>query len=270
MDQQLILYAAIGFVAGAVVVWLVGRGARHDADATHDKLHNLQKEFDAYRQNVNEHFAKTADAVDNLTKSYQDVFTHLSDGAQKLMDQNALKAQLEKRQGKAVTLAYLVNEQNAAATAVTPVGKDSVVHEQAAQPALNANGNGNGSKGESKTLHYPADAKAQTVAAQKSRDNHSAVLHYPAKGAADSKAADTAEKKAEQQPAPAAPAKAPAAEAPVKTEAPAADAGKKRSVEIAAENAGLNLRHKEGEIGAGETSLENVKRHLREQNPEKK
>lgn len=265
MDQQLILYAVLGFVAGAFVVWLIGRSAKHDADATHEKLHNLQKEFETYRQNVNEHFAKTADAVDNLTKSYQDVFTHLSDGAQKLMDKNALKAQLEKRQGKAVTLAYLVNEQHTAATA-TPVGKDSVVHEQPAAPtpvaAQPANGNGK----DSKTLHYPANASPQTVAAQKSQDNRSAVLHYPAKGAAQA----AANHKPENQAAPTAPAKTPAAEASVKTEAPAQDAGKKRSVEIAAENAGLHLRHKEGEIGAGETSLENVKRHLREQNPEKK
>lgn len=262
MDQQLVLYALIGFVAGAVVAWLIGRGARHDADATHDKLHTLQKEFETYRQNVNEHFAKTADAVDNLTKSYQDVFTHLSDGAQQLMDKSALKAQLEKRQGKAVTLAYLVNEQNA--TAVTPVGKDSVVHEQAAQPAQNGNGNS-----ESKTLHYPADASLQTVEAQKSRENNSAVLHYPAKGQADSQAAGAANAKVDVQPVAAAPAKAQAGQTAADA-APAQEAGKKRSVEIAAENAGLTLRHKEGEIGAGETSLENVKRHLREQNPEKK
>lgn len=261
MDQQLILYALIGFVAGAVVAWLIGRGARHDADATHEKLHTLQKEFETYRHNVNEHFAKTADAVDNLTKSYQDVFTHLSDGAQQLMDKNALKAQLEKRQGKAVTLAYLVNEQQTATTA-TPVGEDSVVHEQAAQPAQNGNG-----KSESKTLHYPADASVQTVAVQKSQDNNSAVLHYPAKVASDSKIADAAaDKKAQSQPASAQAQDDQTAQAA----APAQETGKKRSVEIAAENAGLTLRHKEGEIGAGETSLENVKRHLREQNPEKK
>lgn len=262
MDQQLILYAVLGFVAGAFVVWLIGRSAKHDADATHEKLHTLQKEFETYRQNVNEHFAKTADAVDNLTKSYQDVFTHLSDGAQKLMDKNALKAQLEKRQGKAVTLAYLVNEQQTATTA-TPVGKDSVVHEQAAAPAQVAAQPVNGNGKDSKTLHYPADAASQPVSAQKSQDNHSAVLHYPAKGAAQAQAAAAAKHTPENP-------SAPATDASVKTEASAQEAGKKRSVEIAAENAGLHLRHKEGEIGAGETSLENVKRHLREQNPEKK
>ncbi|MDO5091497.1 MAG: DUF1043 family protein [Cardiobacteriaceae bacterium] len=248
MDQQLALYAILGFVAGAFVVWLIGRSAKHDADATHDKLHTLQKEFEDYRKNVNDHFAKTADAVDNLTKSYQDVFTHLSDGAQKLMDKTALKAQLEKRQGKAVTLAYLVNEQQAAGDATTPVGKDSVVHEQPA--AINHNSNGNG---KSKTLHYPANNDPQTIAAQKSKEQNSAVLHYPGK---DSQPGKAAEAKPEVK-----------AQAPKAPEAKPADTPAKRSVEIAAENAGLHIRHKEGDIGAGETSLENVKRHLREQNP---
>lgn len=258
MDQQLILYALIGFVAGAFIVWLIGRGARSDADATQDKLQALQKEFETYRENVNAHFAKTADAVDNLTKSYQDVFTHLSDGAQKLMDKNALKAQLEKRQGKAVTLAYLVNEQQQSAShEPTPVAKDSVVLDQA--PAKAGNGKS------SKTLHYPAQANSEVVPAQKSKDGKHITLSYPSKGqAAPLVAADKA--------SPQAAADKTGEKADTNSEKDAAakaETVKKRNVEIAAEKAGLNLRHKDT-ANPGETSLESVKRHLREQGGDKK
>ncbi len=116
LTNQWIGGAVLGFIIGALIVWLFGRGSKNRANEDLADLRNeydgLKKEYHKYREDVNAHFAKTADAVDNLTKSYQDVFTHLSDGAQNLMDKKALQAQLEKRQGKAVTLAYLVNEQD--------------------------------------------------------------------------------------------------------------------------------------------------------------
>lgn len=265
MNQQIILAVVIGLVVGALLVWLLGRGARGDADAAQEKLDKLQKEFETYRNEVNAHFAQTADAVDQLTQSYQNVFSHLSDGAQKLMDKTALKAQLEKRQGKAVTLAYLVDEQGEKTR--TAVAAESVVAEKAAAqpapapaapPATPAPAE-NGKQADSKTLHYAGDpaAAGKAQSAQKSDEDGSRVLNYAANaGEADAKPADKAG--AEKKPEPA----GKAAETPVNSAAP-----KKRSVEIAAENAGLNLSHKEGEISAGETSLEAVKRHLREQNP---
>ena len=56
---------------------------------------------------VDQHFADTAEAVDALNRSYQNVIRHLSNGAQTLMGKEALQEQLAKRSGKAVTLGYL-------------------------------------------------------------------------------------------------------------------------------------------------------------------
>lgn len=277
MNQQIILAVIIGLVAGALFVWLLNRSARSHSDAAEEKLQNLQKEFDTYRNEVNAHFAQTADAVDQLTQSYQNVFSHLSEGAQKLMDKNALKAQLEKRHGKAVTLAYLVDESGQQSE--TQVNADSVVADSKPE-----------AKAAAKTLNYPADSKAPDAVqnAQKSGDDKSRVLSYPAQGQGESaqnvaqadekapvkaaeKAVDKAPEKAAEKVADKAPEKAAekiadkaeekAAEKPAGEEA--TETPKKRSVEIAAENAGIPVRHKEGD--AGETSLEAVKRHLRDQ-----
>lgn len=262
MNQQIILAVVIGIVAGALFVWLLNRSSRDDG-AAREKFDKLQKEFETYRGEVNAHFAQTADAVDQLTQSYQNVFSHLSDGAQKLMDKEALKAQLEKRQGKAVTLAYLVDEQGEKAPTAVP--GDSVVVENTAEAPAEVPAAGAETQ---KVLHYAADPSApgKIREAQKSGDNGSRVLTYPAAGG-DGAQAENADNP------PANPEHADKAGAEKKPEpaaqaAPAAtDAEPKRSVEIAAENAGLNLSPKTGEIGAGETSLEAVKRHLREQNP---
>lgn len=275
MNQQIILAVIIGLVAGALFVWLLNRSARNEADAAEGKLQKLQKEFDAYRNEVNAHFAKTADAVDQLTQSYQNVFNHLSDGAQKLMDKTALKAQLEKRQGKAVTLAYLVDESGEKAptqvpaerVVSTPAAKADAAPAAAAAKPAEADKDG---KPGAKTLHYPASEGAASAAqsAQKSTEDNSRVLAYPAAGngvekpAADQAAVADKAAPVANKAAPAA-AKAEAAAVAKAAAEPVAEAPKKRSVEIAAENAGIPVRHKEGD--AGETSLEAVKRHLREQ-----
>lgn len=252
MNQQIILAVIIGLIAGALFVWLINRGARGDADLAQAKLDKLQKEFDSYRNEVNAHFAQTADAVDQLTQSYENVFNHLSRGAQQLMDKTALKAQLEKRQGKAVTLAYLVDESGKKAQTAVPTQsvvaeEKSAAPEKTAPAAAPAPAPAPAQAKTNSTLNFPADAKkaGATQSAQKSDDNGSRVLAY---------AAQT-------------PDKAGAAKKPEAPATAAADAPKKRSVEVAAENAGLHVSPKSGDVGAGETSLEAVKRHLREQNP---
>lgn len=274
MNPQIITAVIIGLVAGALFVWLLNRGTRGDADQAQEKLDKLQKEFDSYRNEVNAHFAQTADAVDQLTQSYENVFNHLSSGAQKLMDKSALAAQLEQRRGKAVTLAYLVDESGEKTPTAVPA--QSVVAQETAKneapaaqhmaqsiPAAQAGsapdsaaapaGQGTGHS----TLNFASEPgkSDQVQQAQKTDDNGSRVLNYAASAppVAESPAAAQDGK----------------AGAPKKSDNPAAppEAPKKRSVEIAAENAGLQLSRKEGEIGAGETSLEAVKRHLREQNP---
>lgn len=123
-NSDVVVAAIIGFIIGALLVWIISYLSRKkeqdEDDATLQELQALQKEYDQYRTRVNEHFAKTADSIDGLTKSYQQVFDHLSHGAQDLMDSEALQAQLEKRQNKAVTLAYLVEQERKTKQAAQP------------------------------------------------------------------------------------------------------------------------------------------------------
>ena len=117
MNPSVIVAAAIGFFIGAVLVWIIKNTNQGSEQHIQEESETLRKERDAlkksyaeFRSSVNKHFARTADAVDQLTDSYKNVFNHLSDGAQTLMEKEALAQQLEKRQGKTVTLSYLAPE----------------------------------------------------------------------------------------------------------------------------------------------------------------
>jgi len=118
MDQNIIIAAAAGFFIGAVLVWIIKNTNQSNAEHLQEESEALRKEYEAlkktfadYRNNVSNHFAKTADAVDQLTDSYKNVYNHLSAGARALMDKESLQKQIEKRQGKSVTLAYLAQNQ---------------------------------------------------------------------------------------------------------------------------------------------------------------
>ncbi|MDO4694803.1 MAG: DUF1043 family protein [Eikenella sp.] len=118
LTQQLLLTGIGGFLIGAGFTWLLTRGKKQDKT----ELDAARQELQTYRQEVERHFIDTADAVDELTRSYQKVFSHLSRGAETLMSQESYRSQLEQRSGQAVTLAYL--SRRAADGAAEPAGSD--------------------------------------------------------------------------------------------------------------------------------------------------
>lgn len=137
LSGQVLWAGIIGFLLGALIVWLIGR-IRNERKGGH-----LQKTYDElkqshadYKRQVNNHFTRTADAVDNLTQSYQEVFSHLSVGAEQLMDKETLELERKKRRGKAVTLAYLSDAQGKETSKA--VGPESVVSAAAPVPEKNA------------------------------------------------------------------------------------------------------------------------------------
>ena len=144
MDQNIIIAAAAGFFIGAVLVWIIKNTNQSNAEHLQEESEALRKEYEAlkktfadYRNNVSNHFAKTADAVDQLTDSYKNVYNHLSAGARALMDKESLQKQIEKRQGKSVTLAYLAqNQENDKAALIdTPQAETPAKPAAAAEPA---------------------------------------------------------------------------------------------------------------------------------------
>ena len=143
MDQNIIIAAAAGFFIGAVLVWIIKNTNQSNAEHLQEESEALRKEYEAlkktfadYRNNVSNHFAKTADAVDQLTDSYKNVYNHLSAGARALMDKESLQKQIEKRQGKSVTLAYLAqNQENDKAAPIETPQAEPPAKPAAAEPA---------------------------------------------------------------------------------------------------------------------------------------
>ena len=102
--SMLVLAATAGLAAGFLLAWLFLRGKQSRQASEREAL---KQELDDYRSRVDQHFADTAEAVDALNRSYQNVIRHLSNGAQTLMGKEALQEQLAKRSDNAVTLGYL-------------------------------------------------------------------------------------------------------------------------------------------------------------------
>ena len=206
MDQNIIIAAAAGFFIGAVLVWIIKNTNQSNAEHLQEESEALRKEYEAlkktfadYRNNVSNHFAKTADAVDQLTDSYKNVYNHLSAGARALMDKESLQKQIEKRQGKSVTLAYLAqNQENDKAAPIETPQAETPAKPAAAEPAKTT------------PPAKPAAAEpAKTAAPAKP------VAAEPAKTTPPAKPAAAAE------PAKTTPPAKPAAAEPAKTAAPA-------------------------------------------------
>lgn len=258
-EMDVVVAALIGFVIGAVLMAIIGRSGSKKNEETA----KLQAEYDSYREKVNAHFAKTADAVDGLTKSYQQVFDHLSDGAQNLMDQKALQAQLEKRQGKAVTLAYLVDQKEGSPVASKKVPASSVVHEEKPTVAPMVK----------KEAPVPAEEKAEVIAqaSKVKTPEHGAPSTTTAgttAGAAQVKAApmnqaDAAEVKPPMTASPA--SNKPAAQVAAKP-SPDKEVERKTQVQQAAEKAGLKPKPAETIVDnkRHESAIDAVKKHIKD------
>ena len=85
---QFILTGLGGFLIGMLITLLFKRGnSKQQAE-----LEEAKKALQDYREAVNHHFIDTAEAVDELTRSYQNVFAQLSRGAEELMTPEAPEA----------------------------------------------------------------------------------------------------------------------------------------------------------------------------------
>lgn len=85
-----IIGLVVGLVAGAVTAWLIARSSRVEAPSTR----KLKEENERFREEVNAHFVHTAELINDLTDSYKKVFDHLSDGADRLVDKEAVRERM--------------------------------------------------------------------------------------------------------------------------------------------------------------------------------
>lgn len=80
MDFLTIVVFLAGAVIGAGVCYAFVLGTRSESKVER-QMRELQEEFTAYRENVNQHFNKTAQLVNNLTDNYIAMQKHLEDAA---------------------------------------------------------------------------------------------------------------------------------------------------------------------------------------------
>ena len=108
--METLLTVVVSLLVGAVIGFL--------ASSWHHRKNNggvqakaAEEKLQDYRQEVEQHFAKTADLIDHLTDSYKDVFSHLSESAEHLLTEEQIKNQLLNRKSREVTLKYLKGEE---------------------------------------------------------------------------------------------------------------------------------------------------------------
>ena len=114
MIPGLIIGLLLGLIIGGAGAWY-WRG-KNDPESA---LRDLREQNESLRRDVADHFVHTADLVNSLTDSYKEVFDHLRDGAERLVDQDTLKERLSYTGRKQVTLHMIGGGSG------TPSGSDS-------------------------------------------------------------------------------------------------------------------------------------------------
>ncbi|MDD2051858.1 DUF1043 family protein [Pseudomonas putida] len=87
MEHSLLVWLlpTLALVAGVAIGFLVARLLPNAApSSTQRQLDDIQERFDSYQNEVVTHFNSTANLVQKLTQSYQEVQEHLAEGANRL------------------------------------------------------------------------------------------------------------------------------------------------------------------------------------------
>jgi uncharacterized membrane-anchored protein YhcB (DUF1043 family) len=88
----------IGFAIGigcGLAIGLLLRGNRRREEELEQEVTAQQRQFDAYRVQVNQHFQTTSELVQKMTDSYRDVYTHLAAGSAALCKDEVAAPSLE-------------------------------------------------------------------------------------------------------------------------------------------------------------------------------
>jgi uncharacterized protein len=95
MDMTVVIVTLIfGLVFGGgcgVYLARAGNSAAKRAKELDIELKHTREEFLAFKNQVTQHFSKTAELVNTLTANYREVYTHLVEGAQHFSSSDASK-----------------------------------------------------------------------------------------------------------------------------------------------------------------------------------
>lgn len=87
MEDNLVwIIGLVALAVGALFGYLLGRTSDSSGKQQKlmDQLNEAQRELNEYKDQVNGHFEKTAELVNNLTESYKAVHNHLAQGSEAL------------------------------------------------------------------------------------------------------------------------------------------------------------------------------------------
>ena len=84
-------------IAGGIVLLVVGIGIGYGIARLRvgkRAAQDVQTEFDEYRQDVTEHFGRTAEHFQAIGQQYRELYEHMASGADALIDQQAMDEKL--------------------------------------------------------------------------------------------------------------------------------------------------------------------------------
>lgn len=98
LDWSLVVLTFIvGCGVGALIYHLVTMNSGDDSGLK-DRMNQKEMEYDRLSEGVSEHFVRTDELVNTLEKNYQNLFSHLRQGADSFCDDKSLLKQINRQQ----------------------------------------------------------------------------------------------------------------------------------------------------------------------------
>ena len=109
IENTLSFWTGLGFgmAAGGLLVGLATWWRAHRLNREGRSIRALEAEHAQFRGQVNDHFVETAELINRLTDSYKEVFDHLSQGADQLVEDRVIRQSMPKVGDQEVRLKHI-------------------------------------------------------------------------------------------------------------------------------------------------------------------